>query len=409
MASERDNKKPKRKSIFASLFPSYYGYGKKDEGEKNDAPNLTELKDEIKKLKDELDVERKRLDALPNPFDLGHNIPVHSFSHDKYFRHQLDRGNLTLQLNTDELQRNMAGGGGGGTPGFPSMGSVEWTYVNSTGCVQDPDDIDCAIPFDIAFRDQLSIVDGAITLVRLNAFVNMHNECKFRRCSSESYPSDTGYLDRWRVCNDSSGGAGGEDIFLNLVYLEAAGLSGFANPVIQLESGGQCYYWVEQTTGETETNPPGEVIFYDTCEDSNCAVPAPCVCDTSTTVLSNTYSIAANLTGCVTCRNNGLPVWDKIFTREVVGGTPTCRWFPAAGKSYGGKDLSETNTLIKLNTVSCRWELSIYCYNLAGSNICIWFGTKDMGLTPAGTYTRVTPDPDTGQTPCDATATVTVS
>ena len=311
-----------------------------------------------------------------------------------------------------------AGGGGGGPPGFPPTGSFEITYVNSTGCIQDPADPDCAIPFDVQFRDEISFVGGVLTRTLLNAFVNMHNECKFLRCTSSSISSSGAtYLDRWRPCDAASSAhssSDDNDVFLNPIFFEIAVATGFASPVIQLEGDGVCYQFEARVTGEVEDHPPGEVLFYDSCNAPEClaAQDAPCICDTTATVLENTYSIGVNLTGCVSCRNNGLPAWDKSFTREVVGGNLTCRWFAdplSIGYSYGGKDLSPSNTYISLNTTLCRWEIRIFCLNLAGSNVCIWFGTKGTGNTPVGTYTRVTPEPDTGQSPCDGTATLTVS
>ena len=106
-----------------------------------DEPTNEELKKTIDDLTKKFDDAVKRLEhaeerlkEIPTASELGHEIPFYRFSHDKYFESQIDRGQLVLQLNKDQLQRDMAAGpgGGGGSP-YPNCTDYFAEVVNIPG------------------------------------------------------------------------------------------------------------------------------------------------------------------------------------------------------------------------------------------------------------------------------------
>lgn len=222
------------------------------------------------------------------------------------------------------------GGGGGGPPGSPASGTYEFTYVNATGCIQDPTDPDCAIPYDVAFRDEISFVGGVLTRTLKNAFVNMHAECKFLRCASSSVSSSGAmFLDRWRLCDTRSSGSVSDDadIFLDPLIFEVAAGTGFVEPVIQLGGGGSCYFWVASVSGETATRPE-LVEILDGCAAPEChADPCDAACHQDQTSTPTVTNLPA---GCGTLYTSFYATVHN-FVSFAADPTPTWVWVGSGG------------------------------------------------------------------------------
>lgn len=86
---------------------------------------------QIKELHDRLKTAEERLKEIPTAAELGHEWPVHRVETDKYIRYQLDQGNLTLMLNTDELKRSPFGA----APGLTFAGFCQIESQTDTGIV----------------------------------------------------------------------------------------------------------------------------------------------------------------------------------------------------------------------------------------------------------------------------------
>jgi hypothetical protein len=123
------------------------------------------------------------------------------------------------------------------------------------------------------------------------------------------------------------------------------------------------------------------------------SVPAPCFCPAN---LANSYAITPNLLrACGTCDGGNCSTqedWDGTFQRYS-----TCNWQGLNANHttwpvdhcfrIDGVNLS-TMSLV-LDPYECQWVLTIRCFSTSSDNT-LWQGVKTTGLTPSGTYTKLT-------------------
>jgi len=199
----------------------------------------------------------------------------------------------------------------------------------------------------------------------------------------------TNYLDQWRPCDQGSEG----DIFLPIWVLDSIPTT-IVNPVIQLATGGPCYYLVEDTVaGETATEVTTFEVF-ESCDVANCeqaeCADCPDAVDAYGLQIFGWTSTTVDPSGCGTCftASSG-DEWDGTFPSDQYA-EAECKWSAVADGTLkvNGKRLSYTNTHI-VSTGSLH-TLSIRCATQddgGGSQVDLWTGTRS-GTGPCGIYTR---------------------
>lgn len=95
---------------------------------------MDRLERDLEALRAQLAKTEATIEEIPKPPDMRHEMPIYAFEHDQYFRSQLDRGQLTLMLNTDALRRDMISPPGGGG-GLMFVGYCRITAIAPTGVV----------------------------------------------------------------------------------------------------------------------------------------------------------------------------------------------------------------------------------------------------------------------------------
>ena len=97
---------------------------------------IKSLEDEAKALRERVESALKRLDDIPSPSDLGYEKPIYRFETDRFFKFQLDQGQLTLMFNKGQAQKEFFGlGGGGSSTGVIFAGYCRITAADPTGIV----------------------------------------------------------------------------------------------------------------------------------------------------------------------------------------------------------------------------------------------------------------------------------
>jgi hypothetical protein len=212
------------------------------------------------------------------------------------------------------------------------------------------------------------------------------------------------------ISSDSSGGgaSGSGGLSIGAFYIEAlvcgtdapSGLyfdfTGVDDGQVWRQPDGTCVY-ADLLQEATETSTPA-VDLTDPRVSCDTCVAAPCSCPVG---LDDVYVIAGGF-DFDTCICAGFtPKVGQCMTGDAIAvsrSDTACFWqCPILGDCPGQEDYGSAT--IELDTINCRWVLSIGSSTDGGDDI--WLGYKSVGLTPAGTYTRASG--------CDSTATMTVT
>ena len=164
----------------------------------------------------------------------------------------------------------------------------------------------------------------------------------------------------------------------------------------------------------------GKVSLADACCCGEPAAPCNCPCDATEWAalvadgtpchgLVAAYRIKDYTDGdlsvggtCASCDAGGaLSVWNGTFPAK--GADSRCRWLATLLENdlqTNGKKLGALTNILNVPTPVCLWRVQVYCFQAPITSYLMWEGTKSIGLSPVGIYTRTAG--------CDATSTLEI-